>query len=675
LERKRIKDVARAARAQQAKRALYDERPFIGCDGEGIGRGADHRYALFRMGERELYAADARLTSADLLAFIVDHPSPDDILVAFAFDYDVSNILRDLPADRIEFLLKGDALKTVMGSWTWVRFPGRGVYGVQYIPRNYLKVCRATTLPVIGRRGEFKTVAIPGTTRTIYDTWGFFQGSFLSALNRWQVGPEHWSAIKAGKDQRSAFVTITPAIRSYCSIECNLLAEMMGAFREACLGADIRPRTWNGAGKLASALMKAHKVIRAKELEASTPSSLLSLAHEAYYGGRFETTRCGLVAEPVHEFDLNSAYPAAMQQLPCLVHGRWRKASSSELARTRSALFVAPVHFRHPRETFICGLPIRSPKDGRLSWPREGRGVYWSPEIRSAAALGATINLSSGWLYERRCTCKPFAWIEALYEYRRSIGKAAKGIPLKLGYNSVYGKWAQRVGQPPYANPIYAGLCTAITRAKLNMAVASLGDPRRVVMMATDALYVTGRKPRLPIGEQLGQWEHVKHSSLFIVRPGLYWGPKPRSAAWKLKSRGLSPKYFEPMVPTLRRRWAGYIRRLTVNPLASPPTIPVRVTTFVGLRLAHHLGKPELACRWIERDMDLRFELESGGKRGAQTVHDRCVILHSLAGDDRLRSASYKAGKLLATSGPWEDERLYLEAMPDPVDLSPPFRE
>lgn len=644
------------------------------------------------MGDRELYANDARLETADLLAFIVDHPDPSDILVAFAFDYDVTNILRDLPDDRQKRVLglveeaTPDANPfTAHGGWTWVRFPGRGAYGVQYIPRNYLRVCRAITVPVSGpgiARGTYRTFAAPGTTRTIYDTWGFFQGTFLTALNRWGVGAEHWEAIKLQKDNRAAFETITKAIASYCAIECRLLADMMTAFRDACLGAGIRPRTWNGAGKLASALMKANLVPRRSDVEATLPAGLLSLAHEAYYGGRFETTRCGQVDGPIHEHDINSAYPDAMRSLPCLTHGHWRKCSGPDLAAApRAALFVARCSFSHPRETFLCGLPFRSPKDGRLSWPRLGRGIYWSPEIRSARQLGATVTLSDGWLYEKRCDCKPFDWIEALYEYRRSIGKAARGIPLKLGYNSVYGKFAQRIGNPPYANPVYAGLITALTRAKLNRAIVATGNPRKVVMLATDAIFTIGRRPPLPLGEGLGEWEHKTHRSLFIVRPGLYWPPRPRDKAWSIKTRGLSPKFFEPMVPTIRRRWAGYVKRVErVGLFAPSPSIPVNVTTFVGLRLAQHLNKPQLACQWIDRTLNLRFECDSGGKRSHDRWHRApgkpgagCLILGSLAGDPQLRSASYKAGKLLSTSGPWEEERLYMEAMPDPVDLSPPF--
>jgi hypothetical protein len=694
--RTRSPESADRREASRAKaREAMDARPFVGCDGEGIGRDPEHRYALFRMGERELYDGGRRLDTPELLRFIVDHPDPDDILVAFAFDYDVNMILRDMPADRWHQLLRLNISAingaknpyTRNGGWTWLRF-GATTYGVQYIPRNYLRVC--VGLAMVMPDETVRTVARPGSTRTIYDTFGNFQSSFLVALNRWSIGAEHWPAIKAGKDARSSFDKITPGIRNYCAIECRLLAEMMTAFRSACLGAGIRPRTWNGAGKLAAALMRDHGVMRKAEVETRCQAGLLKMAHEAYYGGRFEVTRCGLVDQRVTEFDINSAYPAAMPELPCLEHGTWRKMRGDQLTSLlrRDALFVCSTKFKHPRDAFLCGLPFRSAKDGKLSWPRMGRGVYWSPEIRSAMAIGARVELGDGWLYERRCQCRPFDWVVGLYEYRRRIGKAARGQPLKLGYNSIYGKWAQRVGHPPFANPIYAGLCTAMTRAKLNHAIAATPNPRNVIMLATDAIYTIGRPPRLDLGEGLGQWERKQHRSLFIVRPGLYWPPKPRNKAWQVKSRGLSPKFFEPMVPRFRRTWSDYIRRKRsgkgvdlqlalwmdghLKPIV-PPVVQVSVTTFVGHRLALHLNKLQLACQWITHPHRQSFECHNGGKRSAGKVHRKAIVMPPLTGDEFKRSATYEPGKVLSTADPLPSENMmWFEAMPDPIELSAP---
>lgn len=691
VERAAERAAAAAARAElkRLEQERRDQLPFVGCDGEGY-RDADgnDRYALFRMGERELFNDGERLTTRELLAFIVAHPDPTELLVAFAFDYDVNNILRDIGEERWRRLLRLDESAHRLtinpwrrnGGWTWITYGGV-TYGLQYIPRQFLKVCRSELFadPDRGLRRR----AAAGSTRTIYDTFGFFQSSFLKAMELWEVGADYRAFVQTQKADRENFSGITPDIRRYCAIECELLAEMMERFRATCLAAGIRPRTWNGAGKIATALMKEHNCIKSGRhrkkstreaqptLEELTPAGLRQLAQEAYYGGRFEVTRCGQIDQPVHEHDINSAYPAAMLKLPCLVHGAWRRTAGAELVKAlrRGELFVAPVKFQHPRDTFLCGLPIRSLKDGRLSWPRAGRGVYWSPEIRSAQRLGCSVEIFGGWLYQKRCECVPYQWIEELYEKRRAIGKSRKGIPFKLGYNSVYGKHAQRIGKPAYANPIYAGLITALTRATLNEAIAKAG-PRNVVMLATDAIYTIGRRPQLVRGDRLGEWEHKRHRSLFIVRPGLYWGPKPRGQKWAIKSRGISPKFLLEVVPKLRDAWRLYRQRSERGLLGLvPPIVPVTVRMFCSTRLALHLKRPQDSCQWISRTNNLRFECSSLAKRGAQAWDGTAMLLHSLAGDPQLRSATYdEAGKLSADVSEHVEERMWSEAQPDPTE-------
>jgi hypothetical protein len=681
----------RKSAAKLKARNAADARPFVGCDGEGAGRGSDHKYLLFRMGDRALETG-SRLTTPELLSFIVAHPDAKAILVAFAFEYDISNILRDVPVEpeqgdrgpepsRLERVLRID--KGIMEGqanpydrafgWVWLKFPGYPEFGVSYIPRNYLKVCLASTftLMVNGRPKTFKQ-SVPGSSRTIFDTFGFFQCSFLKAIETWGVGVEHHSGIAAMKDARSTFEGITPAIRDYCAIECRLLAELMTQFREVCLGAGLRPKTWNGPGKIAAALLAEHGAMTAIELEKKTPAVVLELAHAAYYGGRFEVTRVGSIAEKVWEHDINSAYPAAMLDLPCLDHGRWIKTPAVELAGL-DALFVAPVRFSHARDQFLCGLPFRS-KSGRLSWPRHGNGVYWSHEIRSAERLGAKIEYRDGYRFEQKCECQNFGWIADLYEERRRVGKSLKGITLKLGYNSVYGKQAQRVGTPRWANPINAGLITAITRAKLNDAIGAARDPQDVAMIATDGIYTVAGPIPLDKGEGLGQWEVKDYPRLFVVRPGLYWPPRKAKEARRLKTRGLSAKFFEPRCGAFERAWRGYIPTALDN-WTGPPIVGVEVETFVGLRLAFRLGRPADACQWIKKTIECKFEW-SGDKRAgfAHTLDGKGLILFSKAGSPDAHSAHYEPGAGLASAGQFELDRLLFEAMPDHVDLSPPHK-
>lgn len=715
--RSQLTDEAKARKAAQkeARQAAEDARPFIGVDGEGVRTGGGNRahYALLRVGEKELFAGGRRLITPEMLAFLIQHIPPDAIAVGFAVNYDASNILIDVPRIKpaphkrspLEMLLSDSY------AWTWLNFQGWPTFGVHYRPGKHLKICYGTVDRKTGKR-----IPRPGTTRWIYDVWADFQGTFLSALQKWEIGDAATLArIKKGKDARQDFETITPEIRAYCAEECSLLADLMTKFRETVLAIGIRPKLWNGAGNLAGAMYDHHGTLTRRELEGDPKKDVpglvrhcwptkdkpacgrcvLCFATGAYYGGRFEATRVGWVGGrqgggPVYEHDISSAYPAMMRRLPCLRHGRWRRAEADELARLcrrdTDEIFVCPATFEHPRSAFLCGLPFRD-KRGALAWPRAGNGTYWSVELRSARRLGAKITPRGGWLFEPGCDCRPFDWVEAYYAERKRIGKSGKGYALRLGINALYGKLAQRIGTPKYSNPIWAGLITAMTRAALNDAILAAG-PESVVMLATDAVYTVGKPAPLDRGDELGQWERKKFARLFIVRPGLYWPSRPRGKAaveWKLKSKGYSSKFFEAHVPIFHKAWRVYLRRCDDPALTLTPIITINPPIFVGLRYANQIKRPDLACQWIGGENEVEHPIEIRfGDRGEKGLNKRAgawwspdrrgLVLGCKAGDPAKRSHMYRRGAELASNGEWELTREMWEALPDMPDLTMPFK-
>lgn len=642
---------------QEAFRNFDVQKPFTGCDGEGAGTDELGRqlYLLFRMGERELFTGE-HLRTEEVLDFICDHPN-DEILVGFSFGYDVTMILRDVPEKQLRRLVEPKDMGDGKSRYTWFKH-----FDIEYLPKQYLRVRRMTWTD----DGKGNRRRIPaGDARTIFETFGFFQKSFVKVIHEFEVGtPEGRAMIVANKERRGDFVEMTSEERAYCAMECEYLAELMERLREYCHAAAIRPRTWNGAGKLASALHKREKTLRSDSLELSSlPPELVAYANMAYYGGRFEITRTGMISEEVYEYDIRSAYPDAMRFLPCLEHGLWKRAAGSELAK--ADLYIAGVSFRHPNGDHgaMCGLPVRS-KEGHLYWPLEGSGVYWSPEIRSAEKLGASISLKSGWIYQKQCDCHPFDWVEPLFNYRRSIGSKGPGYPIKLAINSLYGKLAQRRGAGAYANMIWAGLITAFTRAKINSAIAA--NPGRIIMAATDAVYSLDPLA-LDEGEALGQWEGEKLDGLFIVQPGLYWCPEKR----KRKSRGLPGKFFEENQRTERfeNEWANYI----ANDDEDFPSIPVDLTNFIGLKLALSRNNLDSAGRWVAEQRSISFDYTN--KRDGHIKRDGHLVTAPKRGGPLTISLPHKDFLKAGGAGPWEDARAMLEDQPDYIDLGPPFKD
>jgi hypothetical protein len=89
-------------------------------------------------------------------------------------------------------------------------------------------------------------------------------------------------------------------------------------------------------------------------------------------------------------------------------------------------------------------------KDGGLYWPRQGTGWYWSTEIAAARrCLHAEVAVLDMWVARRKCDCRPFDWVDELYDLRRRLGPDTGGQPLKFALNSLYGKLAQRARAIP----------------------------------------------------------------------------------------------------------------------------------------------------------------------------------------------------------------------------------
>lgn len=637
------------------------DKPFIGCDGEGAGvddRGRQD-YLYMQIGNAGLYTGK-RLTTEECLNFICTAPSSKEaILVGFSFGYDVTQILRDLNFDRINKLFEKKERGAGKSPWVYYRN-----YGIDYLPRNYLRVCRIEHL----KDGRVKMVK--GSVRTIYETFGFFQKSFEGVLKQFDVSTEEEKKIIArNKARRGVFDDIGKEEQDYCALECDLLARVMEKFREYAKEADIVPRSWNGAGKLAKKMHHDHGTPERKDLNVSNEAA--AFFNYAYYGGRFEITRTGLIEGDVFEYDICSAYPAAMRGLPCVFHGEWRPLSKSELKNLpKNRIYVCNGDFcstaDNDRFGRINAFPVRT-KTGVLVWPDNGSGCYWNYEIERCHLFDQKFKAKKGFIYEKKCSCETFNWVEQKYEYRKIIGKDGAGYPIKLGINALYGLLAQRIGNAPYANMMLAGLITAKTRSLLLDAASQ--KPDKIIMLATDAVYCT-EPLNLDEGNKLGQWESHKFNNMFLVQPGLYWSPDLA----KKKSRGLSSKFFErkDLIEEFYNKWNEYKYNSAEKPIAlNFPQVSVPYTQFIGLKLANAWNKPDLAGSWVEKEKVFSFDYTN--KRVLHKWEGNCIVskpiytkLVSLPHSEFLKNGNCDQIDIL---------RAELDEQPDYVDFSPPFME
>jgi hypothetical protein len=581
-------------------------------DGEGSNlENGYHAYTLLRAGNLTLTPRtnEVRIRTVDALEFL-SQLRPDRTYCVFFGDYDWSKVLEDLPFARLEYLMDREKRRKKpkngrrqAGNWP----VGYGDYEVDYMPRKEFKV----------RKGK-------GPWIIIHDVGSFFQTSFLHSITLWDIGTDdERTVIETGKTLRSHFSQTSSELQFlYNGLECVLLAELMESFREACISAGYVPKKWQGPGLLAEAMFRKHDIPKTEELavfQDLSPDSVAAFGRMAFYGGRFETSIVGYTSldSPCVQWDLNSAYPAALQHVPCLVHGTWSRETGSRALRD-DELSICLATFRWPREgkrAKFMGLPVRT-RDGSIRQPFDGRGWYWSFELRSARHQVITVH--DAWVYEKHCDCKPFAFLEELYRERKRIGKAGKGIVLKLAMNSCYGKLAQSVGDPEYSNPIWASFITAWCRTQINEAIHTLPCCQHesnnipcgqdVYMIATDAIftrdYSDGRTSegykglnlvsQLNEGSELGQWTREVHDAgLFIIQPGLYFDPSASEA--KFKTRGVPKR----LVVEYKQQFMDAFARMRDSHRIMDGDVLLPMTLFIGIRQALHRHSLKLLGQFV----------------------------------------------------------------------------
>lgn len=572
-QRPEYKKAERARWNSPANNRRKPPKPFVGVDGEGGNIAGRHEYLLLRVGTHLLYKDSRPLRTREILSWLTALPR-EGIYIGYGFDYDVTMILRDWTPEALRELFDRDGRKTKNGRYSPVLHAG---FYVEYLPRKHFKVAAWT--PVYADLEWF----------TIHDVIGFYQSSFVQALDAWNIGSEsERETIREMKLKRADFTEATDDEIEYNRRECVMLAELVEALRAAVNDAGYSIRNYEGAGCLAQAMLTKHNAPKRQDLE----PAIIKAARHAYYGGRFEISRIGNV-EPVHEYDLASAYPWAMTGLPCLQHGEWvneyQPGNPVQLLKVRWA--TDPERAWGP-------YPFRDPS-GAILYPSSGTGWYWYPEVYVEDRANETNDVLDAWTFVRHCEHMPFNWIPSVYAERQRMGKAARGKVLKLGLNSLYGKQAQSVGSPRFASPIYAGLITSKVRALMAEVCLRYGD--QVVMIATDGIYLTtemqSNREMVQAGERapLGCWEHQRFDDLFLVKPGIYF----TSNGVKVKTRGVPRWQLDEQRDALIAAWDsdGLDGFVTINR-----------TQFIGARMALHQQRPERIGQWVPTSVQLRYD-------------------------------------------------------------------
>jgi hypothetical protein len=561
-------------RTEQSARRRGERRAhdleFIGVDGEGVGRWRDHKYVMLGCGSDQITESGG-LTFSTVLEFLYSQylTRPSAVFAGFFMGYDFTQWFKTLPRERAWMLLtpKGRARRARRTHQHLGPFP------VRYDGWEF---------DILGmKRFKFRPEGVKGGWMYINDAGPFFQASLMSVIDprKWDepiVTEAEYAVLEEGKRNRDTAV-LDAGMQAYNALENAVLSRLLSRVNTGLVAAGIRLKKnqWFGPGQAAQAWLNGIKaptgdVVRetltghgAVRDVPGKVTPLLDAARSSYYGGWFEIFAHGHIPGDTWEYDINSAYPAIISALPCLLHGVWRHTAGNRQGSPGNGVVVLS-HARVRGNNRRIGAMLHRHEDHSILRPHETAGWYWQHELDAAVRCGLidTLVCDEQWAYTG-CDCPaPMRGIRGLYDERLRVGKnSPHGKGLKLVYNSVYGKFAQSVGDPKYGNALYASLVTAGCRTMILDAIAT--HPRgtdSVCMVATDGVYFTSPHPVLPISSRIGDWSESIHQNLTLFKPGVYWDDNTRERIADgrdpaFKARGISAKAFAPMLEDVDRHF------------------------------------------------------------------------------------------------------------------------
>jgi hypothetical protein len=508
-------DISEPYHSGKGGKRQVENREFIAWDGEGITYDGETQQSYVLFGNSKGYEISAKsLTTLECLELMIqterDHPL--GIHVGFAFSYDAEMILRDLPVETLTSLYR----------YGRVRWQG---YSIEF------------------RRGKWFSVSlhnkVENTVCKIWDVFSFFSTTFVKALEEYLGRDEETAFIEAGKARRARldYRDLDAEIRPYWQAELRTMVRLMVTLRDRLYGAGLRITNWHGPGAIATYAMTQRGV---KKTMSTIPSEVAKASRFAYAGGRFELFKIGHSVDPVYAYDIRSAYPSAIRHLPNLSTGDWRYEESPASVEQFGMYHI---RFAHPElfTTRPMPFPFRDVRSA-VHFPNVVEGWYWSPEAKIAEYLGKDAEILGAWVYEDSGE-RPFYWIEEIYEQRAQWKREGNPsqIALKLLMNSMYGKFAQRVGfkgknAPTWHQLEWAGWVTSYTRAKLFRAMLEAYQTDSLIAVETDGIFTSQPLNQLDIGPGLGQWEMDTYDEMVYLQSGFYF--KREGDQWASKARG-----------------------------------------------------------------------------------------------------------------------------------------
>lgn len=377
-------------------------------------------------------------------------------------------------------------------------------YTIEYIPQKKIAI----------RKGRHSSV--------FFDIAQYYHESLANAylhnignLPDWYVTTKN----KRSHFTRYYYKRFPFKVRKYCMQDCiftkDLAEHWIKVFHDAF---DFYPQRFISSGYLAEKVLINNKI--RIPFFSETPIQVNDFAWRTYFGARFEIIKRGFIGT-AHLYDINSAYPYALANIPDLTKGKWR-TSKNIVSDAQLGFFKILVDI--PECKYIPPFPFRA--NHKLFFP-SGKFITYCTldELRACNEPRFYEILESYQYVDKNPDYVYKDFIESIYNKRLEFKSQNNPLqlPLKIILNSIYGKTAQRVGNRigNLFSPIIASQITGKARAMLYDFVLKNNIESQVVSFATDSVITT--KKIDTHSDRLGEFKYVDSGNdVYVLQNGIY---------------------------------------------------------------------------------------------------------------------------------------------------------
>jgi hypothetical protein len=399
-----------------------------------------------------------------------------------------------------------------------------------------------------------------------YDITQFYDFKPLQKAYQENIGklPDNYLKMKSKRKEFSPryYRMNRKDVRQYCIDDCKLTKELsqnwIDIFGKAF---GIYTQRWISSGYLAEKVLINHNVD--VPFFRDLHYNLQEFAWASYFGGRFEIIQRGFIGE-AWLYDINSAYPYALANMPDIVKGSWRYGFKG--IDKKAILGFFKIHVKFDDSEYLPAFAFR-----RITLNND-LIVYPSGEFVTFATLEElkqvdpkNYKIISSWQYFDDNPVYPFRdFITKHYEKRMKLKQENNPmqLPIKIILNAIYGKMGQKVNRRigNIFNPVIFSYITGFARAQLYGFVKEHGVENDVVAFATDSVCIT---KKIDVdSKELGGFSLDKHGKdVYFLQNGFY----RFNGDWKQRGIGKLGKKEIEHIETVERDGRLYYKYLVLR--------------------------------------------------------------------------------------------------------------